>query len=251
MLDGLASAWTTPGLFWLIAATFVAGLVRGFAGFGTSLIYLPVATQILSPVWAVITVVIFDIFGPMMIAPKAVKEVHLPDLRRLMVGLLVGLPIGLALLFSVAPEVFRYIVSIVSLILLVILIAGVRYQGPMSPTVVTGAGVFGGMLGGASGIPGPPVILLYMASGLPAAVVRATTTLYLLGFDIVLMGMMLVMGRIELAPLWIGVLLAAPNALGNLAGAAIFKPGYEGLYRGVAYAIIAASGLSGLPIWDG
>ncbi|MEO9820364.1 MAG: sulfite exporter TauE/SafE family protein [Paracoccaceae bacterium] len=250
MLDGLASAWTTPGLFWLIAATFVAGLVRGFAGFGTAMIYLPVATQIVSPVWAITTVIIFDIFGPMMIAPKALKDVHVPDLRRLMVGLVIGTPVGLLLLFSVAPEVFRYSVSIVTLILLATLIAGVRYNGPMSPPVVTGTGIVGGVLGGVVGIPGPPVIMLYMASGLPAAVVRATTMLYLLGYDIILIGVLLMAGRLEMAPLWIGVLLAVPNAIGNLAGAAIFKPGYERLYRGVAYAIIAASGLSGLPFWD-
>ncbi len=250
MLDGLAAAWSTPGLFWLIFAAFLAGSVRGFAGFGTGLIYLPIAAQFLSPVWAIITVVVFDIAGPMMIAPKAIKDVHVPDLRRLMLGVALGLPVGLVLLYSVAPEVFRYSVSIVSFAMLICLMGGYRYRGALTAPLVTGTGVMGGILGGASGIPAPPVILLYMASALPAAVVRATTTLYLLGYDLILMAMFLSTGRLEWAPLWIGVVLAVPNALGNLTGAAIFKPGYERLYRGVAYVIIGASALSGLPVWD-
>ena len=65
MPDALAAALAQPGLGWLICATFVAGMVRGFTGFGTALIFMPVAAQHLDPVWAVLTMVVMELFGPL------------------------------------------------------------------------------------------------------------------------------------------------------------------------------------------
>ena len=65
MPEALAAALATPGLPWLAAAVFVAGMVRGFAGFGTAMVYLPVAGQILSPFEALTTLVVMDMIGPL------------------------------------------------------------------------------------------------------------------------------------------------------------------------------------------
>jgi uncharacterized protein len=56
-------------------------------------------------------------------------------------------------------------------------------------------------------------------------------------------------GLLRPEALWLGLVLVVPYALGNRIGQALFDPGREGLYRRVAYAIIAASALVGLPIW--
>ena len=51
-------------------------------------------------------------------------------------------------------------------------------------------------------------------------------------------------------PLMLGVLMIVPYTLGNWTGARLFRPEAEKLYRWAAYAIIAASALMGLPVWD-
>ena len=99
-------------------------------------------------------------------------------------------------------------------------------------------------------MPGPPVILFYMASPHGAAVIRANATLYLLGYDLLLLALLLGQGMIGGVPLLLGLLLTVPNMLGNMVGAAIFNPEHEKLYRSVAYAIVALAALSGLPIWS-
>lgn len=251
MPDAAIEALGYPGLWWLVAGIFVAGCVRGFAGFGTGMIYLPVAAQVLPPVWAITTIVICDVLGPAVIAPKAIRHAHLPDLGRLLAGTLVGLPLGLAALFAVAPEVFRYGLSGLALVLLLCLVLGLRYEGRLTRGLIYGTGGLAGVAGGAAGLPGPPVILLYLASPLPAATVRANTLLFLLGYDVLFLVVFGLGGWLEAVPVWIGLALVLPNALGNFCGAALFRPGYEHIYRVVAYGIIAASALSGLPVWDG
>ena len=39
------------GLIWLITAALLAGFVRGFSGFGSALIFMPLAGQFLPPLW--------------------------------------------------------------------------------------------------------------------------------------------------------------------------------------------------------
>jgi hypothetical protein len=51
-------------------------------------------------------------------------------------------------------------------------------------------------------------------------------------------------------PVILGLILALPVMLANMAGAAIFRPERERIYRAAAYVIIAAAAISGLPLWD-
>lgn len=49
MPDLILQVWATPGLIWLLLAISVAGIVRGFTGFGTALVFVPVAGIFLLP----------------------------------------------------------------------------------------------------------------------------------------------------------------------------------------------------------
>lgn len=248
--DPIAQVLALPGLEWVIAAAFVAGLVRGFSGFGTAMIYLPVAAQFMPPIWAIVTLVVMDIFGPIPILPRAARDASKGDLARLLIATCVVLPLGLATLSLVAPEVYRYALSAVSLGLVACLVSGLRYRGALRPPMVYGIGGAAGFLGGLVGVPGPPVILFYMASTLPVRVVRANVLIYLFLFDFLLLAMIGIRGDLTLTPVLVGLLLAVPNVVGNILGARVFDPARAGMYRAVAYAIVALSALMGLPLWD-
>lgn len=250
MPDLFAAALTQPDLVWLLAAATIAGIVRGFTGFGTAMIYMPVAGQILDPFAALATLTVMDIIGPIPNLPRAVREGHRRDVVRLCAGLLVAMPVGVLILAAVAPEVFRYSVSLVSLGLLILLVSGYRYRGALKRWMIYLVGMLGGFLGGATGLAGPPVIMLYMASPHPSKVIRANLLLYLFGVDVLMIGVLTVMGHMQVTALVLGLVIAVPYLVGNVIGGALFRPGYEKTYRTVAYLLIAASALSGLPFFD-
>ncbi|WP_299301899.1 sulfite exporter TauE/SafE family protein [uncultured Litoreibacter sp.] len=249
-MDLLSDLMSTPGLPVLILAAFVAGMVRGFSGFGTAMVFLPAAGQVVSPIWALTIMGIMDMIGPLPNVPRALRDGHPRDVVRLAVGLIVALPIGISLLSLMAPDVYRYAVSTISLILLVALIAGLRYRGRLSKPLIYGTGAIGGFLTGSTGLAGPPVIMLYMASTHAASVIRANLMLYLLCADALMVVLFAFWGLITLTPVLLGLLVAVPYLLANMVGAAIFNPDKEKLYRWVAYAIIATSAILGFPIWD-
>jgi len=248
--EALSSLLATPGLAWLVAATLAAGTIRGFAGFGTALVYLPVAGTILSPFAAITTLLVMDIPAPLVAVPRALREADLGEMARLVGGSVIGLPLGVAALGLVAPEVFRYAVSVLAFVLLAALVGGLRYQRRPSATAVLGTGGIAGFLGGSAGLAGPPVILFYMASTRAPQTIRATILLFLIAEAVLALLVFGLAGRLAAEAVLIGLVLTIPNAVGIALGSALFDPRRATLYRRVAYTVIAASALSGLPFWD-
>ncbi len=237
------------GLAVITFAATLGGIVRGFSGFGTALVFLPLATPFLGPFGALIGLTIMDIFGPLPNLRRAWRAVDRGDLARLLLGCALVLPVGLWVLTQVEPEVFRYAVSFLALFMLAILILGLRYQGRVRRAMVTAIGGAAGFLGGVAGLPGPAVILFYMSRPLPVEVIRATILLFLFGFDFLIFGFLSILERVTLDSVILGLALSVPNLLGNWLGGWLFNPEKEKLYRAAAYVVIALAALSGLPLW--
>jgi len=239
-------ALATPGLWLLFIGVGFGGLVRGFSGFGTAMVYLPFAAQVLPPVWVIITVLVFDMLGPVPALPRAIREGHTRDVFRLAAGAIIGLPIGVWLLVSLSPDVFRNTVSLVTLGVLATLITGIRYRGELARWMIYGVGAISGLLGGAVGLTGPPVILIYMARALPVTVIRASIMLFLFLTDILMAAVFAINDIWHWTPFVIGLMLVPVYVATLLVGTWLFDPAKEKLYRWVAYTIIAISALNGL-----
>ncbi len=249
MIDTIPAASETPGLWFIVIGALLAGIVRGFSGFGTAMIYLPFAAQVVPPLWAIITLMVRDVLGPIPLVRPAWRIAQKRDLFLLLAGSVLLIPVGLSLLDTISPETYRYIVSGIALTLVICLVCGLRYTGQVSPPVTLLVGAMSGFSGGLGGVPGPPAILFYMASSLPVQIVRANMLLFLFFTDFLFIGIVGIRGDLVLTPIIIGALMALPNAIGNLAGAAIFNPDKAALYRTVAYVIVAGAAIIGLPFW--
>jgi uncharacterized protein len=250
MPEALHQALGQHGLLLLVLTVFVAGVVRGFSGFGTAMVFIPVASKFIEPVWVLVALTVMDVLGPIPNLPKAWRDGEPKDVARLGMATIVALPFGLALLFGVPVEVFRYLVAALAIIVPISLLAGLRYKGQLTPFVLYAGGAVAGITGGAAGLPGPPVIMLYAASMKPVRSIRANTMMYLFLFDIALLSWLFFQDKLEAVPIWLGLLFFAPAILGNIVGATLFDPSREKQYRGIAYCIILLAALTSLPLWD-
>lgn len=251
MPDTILTALQTEGLIWLGIAIIAAGLVRGFSGFGSAMIIMPAASSVLSPFSALVFLMTVELFGPLPNLRNALHTGHRGDAARLIGGAILALPLGLWALNAMSPAVFGWAVSGIVLVLLALLLTGWRYAGPMGQGMTLGTGAIGGFLTGAAGLPGPPVIMLYMASSKPIAVIRANFLLYLFGMDLVIIPVFWALGWLDVKAIVIGLILIGPYVVANILGARLFNPAAERQFRTVAYIIIAASAILGLPLWKG
>ncbi|MBF9058547.1 TSUP family transporter [Rhodobacterales bacterium HKCCSP123] len=250
MPEGLLAALALPGLVWLLGAIFVSGTVYGFAGFGAALIFLPVAVAVVPPELAIGAFSLSALSSMVTVVPRAWATVDKPALGQLLLAAMLGFPAGVWVLATWDEAAIRWIVSGVVLVTLAALLAGWRLTAAPGVAARLGVGAATGVVGGATGLTGPVVILFNLGAGAPAAVTRANTLVFLTLSSGLLLPQMWAQGLLRLEALWLGLLLVGPYALGNRIGQALFDPGAEAVYRSVAYAIIAASALAGLPVWN-
>ena len=85
-------------MIWLILAALLAGLVRGFSGFGTAMVFLPIASQYLTPFEAIASLAIMEFFGTFAVMRKSWSDADKVDLARLVVGMMIVTPFALLLL---------------------------------------------------------------------------------------------------------------------------------------------------------
>lgn len=251
MPQPLAEALALPGLWVLGLAAVLAGLVRGFSGFGSGLVYMPIAGAVLPPAQAVAVLVVMDLLGPLANLPGALRTGTPRDVGLLGLGMLPGLPLGVAALFLVDPSMFRWSVSLIALATVAALVAGWRWHGPRGRSVTMATGFMSGLVGGATALPGPPVILYYMASPLPVAQVRANLTMFLLMVDLGLVSVLAASGQLSWTLATVSLMLLVPFSLANGLGSALFRPERARAYRLLSWGLIAASAIAGLPFWKG
>ncbi|MBD3625397.1 MAG: TSUP family transporter, partial [Rhodobacteraceae bacterium] len=129
LTSGLSGALAQPGLYWLALTIGLAGVVRGFTGFGTALVYLPIASIFLSPAAAILSLVVLGLGSFIVLIPKAWPDAERRDVAVLSLGAVAAMPLGVALLTWLDDVTVRWAVASVAAITLVLLGSAWRYRG--------------------------------------------------------------------------------------------------------------------------
>lgn len=250
MPETLATALATPGLVWLLLTIAAAGIVRGFTGFGTALIFVPVAGIFLEPERVIALITLTGVASSAALLPRAWGQAARGEVAIMALAALVTVPLGLWLLTLLESDTVRWIVAGVAAVTLTALIAGWRYRGKVRRGGLVGIGAAAGGIGGLTGLTGPAVILFYLAGQGGVASVRANTILFLAMLDVVVVANLLLRGSVGWGVLLLAAILSVPYFLTSLAGQALFDPRHEALYRWAAYGVIGVALITGLPIWE-
>lgn len=229
----------TTSLAIAASVAVLAGVVRGFAGFGAAMILTPVFSALYGPLVGVPVCLLLE-FG--IAFPMLRRTVGLVDWRRIGLLLLaasVAVPLGLFVLTTADPEPLRWAISGIVLAAVVLLATGWRFAGRPTPPATIAAGVASGFLNGLCGMAGPPVAFYYLAGADGAATVRASFIVYFAAIDFVSLVGLGVQGLVTIDTLILGALLVVPYVAGGLVGERLFPLAGEAFFRGLALAILA------------
>lgn len=249
MPEALSLALATPGLVWVIAATLLAALVYGFAGFGSALIFMPLSTIFMSPPLAIAAFSLSALASLFTVFPGAWKVADKRATLLIVAMSLVFMPVGIFLL-RITPEVtIRTAVCVLTLVTLVALLAGWKVPLRGGRGLHLGVGALAGITGGSTGLNGPPVILFNLGTHQPVAVTRGNLACFLTLNSLFMVPMMWVQGLVDARAFFLGLILLIPYALGGFLGVQMFRPEAAGVYKAVAYVLIGVAGVMGLPVW--
>lgn len=250
MPDALSGVLALDGLVWLLGVTALAGVIYGFAGFGSALIFMPLATIWLEPAFAIAAFSLSAVVSLFTVVPRAWGVADKPATFTMIGAAFLSAPLGIYLLRMLDVDLIRTAVAGTVLGTLAALMAGWRYATRPGFAARAGVGAATGILGGLTGLMGPIVILFNLGAGNRADVMRANTLLFLTIITILVLPQMAFQGMLSVSALWLGVLMMPVYAIGTRCGQALFDPAYDVLYRRVAYGIIALAGVMGLPVWQ-
>jgi uncharacterized membrane protein YfcA len=113
----------------ICAIAFVAGTARGFSGFGSALIFMPLASSMAAPRLVAALLLIIDFVAAVPLVPNAWRHADRRATAITVAGALIGVPVGTLLLSRLEPVTTRWIISAFVFALLMLLLSGWRYRG--------------------------------------------------------------------------------------------------------------------------
>ncbi|RLQ88688.1 sulfite exporter TauE/SafE family protein [Notoacmeibacter ruber] len=240
-----------PDLPILWAILLVAGLVRGFAGFGSGMIAIPLISRIGGPAVAIPLFWAIDSLPSLVILLPALRQVAWRAVLPIAAGFAATVYLGIWYLSVGDPDQLRLVISGFILVAVLVLWSGWRYSGPRPATLSAAVGMVSGFFGGATQLSGPPVVIYYLSSADAPAQVRANI-IVLFAITSVFSGIGLIAaGLVSMSLLLTAVLVAPAYMIGLLAGQKIFHLADERHFRRVAFLLILTVGLMTLPFFDG
>ncbi|MBV6488152.1 MAG: sulfite exporter TauE/SafE family protein [Pseudorhodoplanes sp.] len=231
------------------AIAVISGIVRGFSGFGSALIYIPLMAAVYEPLAAAVTFVMIDVATGIAFMLGIWRRAVWREVLPLAASAILAAQFGALILQYADPVVLRWAISALVGLIVAILASGWRYHGRPHLAVTVAVGLFAGVLGGAAQISGPPIIIYWLGSMQDVAIVRANLIAY---FGLFSAGSVITYaahGLITVKLVALSVLLGPMHVLSMWAGSKTFSLASSAAYRRVAFVIIAASAIVAMPLW--
>jgi uncharacterized membrane protein YfcA len=234
-------SWELTAYF--AACIFVAAIVRGYSGFGFSLLAITSLSLVLPPAEIVPPVFMLEVVASLSLLPSIWRDIHWRSLGPLALGCLIGTPFGVWFLATVPPAPVKIALAVVVLAAVAVLLRGYVRKSMPSTGQTVATGVVAGLLNGAFGGGGPPVVIFFFSSPAGAAISRASLIAFFIGTDTMGLGFLAHQGLVTANSFYYFLLFIPPLLAGQWIGARSFKSTDPAAFRRWVLVLLAALAL--------
>ena len=232
-------------LAWLVAAAAIgaASFVMGLAGFGIALVAMAFLPYVMAPADAIVLLTVYALVFALALLAQLRRDVEPRAIGDLVAGTIAGTPLGVWGLAALPASALNRLIGLMLIVAWFLEARGLYPQRLRRRRWGFGAGVLAGVIGGAVGTPGPPVVLYAATQGWSARAIKAN----LQAFFAVNQGVILA------GYWWAGLLtpeigrltasFALPAIAGVAAGALLFARVDQARFRRIVFLLLLASGL--------
>lgn len=235
-----------PELFIIVLGAVVAGFVQGLSGFAFALASLSIWAWAVDPQVAAPMAVFGSLVGQIIALPITWRGTEVARLAPFVVGGVIGVPLGVALLGILDPASFKLGLGIFLLIycpmmLFVPSTLALRWGGKWADGV---SGWLGGVFGGIGGLAGPIPTLWCTLRDWGKDTQRGVIQAFNIAMHIVTLGSYAVAGDIITAKtLKLFAIIAPALAIPVLLGALVFRRLNQQTFRRLVLALLFLSGI--------
>jgi uncharacterized protein len=242
---------STSAAIAICVIAFVSGTARGFSGFGSALIFMPLASSMAAPKLVAALLLLIDLVAALPLLPNAWRHADRKATSIMAIGALIGVPIGTYFLTRLDPVTTRWIISTFVAALLMLLLSGWRYRGREYTSISVGVGGLAGFCSGLAQTGGPPIVGYWLGRPIPSMIARANIILFFGASDFFSAVAYGVSGLISADAIKFALVVGPVYAAGIWFGVSLFGRASEAVFRAICYALIAAAIIIGLPALDG
>ena len=168
-----------------LCVVFIAGMVRGFAGFGFSAVTVAGMSLAVSPALVVPALFMLEILASLSQLRGVARDIDMPWFKWLALGNLLCIPLGVALLAWLPETELRLLIGLLLIMAVILLRRGRHAALVPTPRLQFAAGLASGFINGVAAIGGIALAVLLSATKMPPAALRATMIALLLFSDVV------------------------------------------------------------------
>jgi uncharacterized membrane protein YfcA len=237
--QALLGDWRT---YAALVVTAIAGIMRGYSGFGTAILLAPLYSVLWGPRIGVPVMLLMELFVSAQLLPKAFGQADRRVILPIGAAAVLMTPVGAFVLLTADQDILRRSIGLLVLVFGLLLASGWRYRGKRPLSLNVAVGTLAGLLKGATGISGPPVILYLLAGPEEAKRHRANLILFFATIAVVSVIPPAIGGLMGLGAFAKLVLLLPAMLLCVPIGARLFHVIPERWYRRLALTFLVATG---------
>lgn len=229
----------------IVLLATLAAIVQSTAGFGFSLMLVPLLSLVIGPKE---TVVLSNILSALLEAVLLIRVRQAVEWKlggTLFAGALAGMPLGLLVVIFLSASALKIVIAVTVIVFTVMLMRGLRLHSAGRAGNVA-AGVVSGVLNTSTSMSGPPVVLYLQGRGIAPGPFRATLFAYFSAISVIAVGLLAAAGHFT-GDVASAALVAIPSLfVGGWIGNRLHVRVPEARFRHLVYAILIASALSAM-----
>ena len=163
-----------PDNYFLIALVVIfSGFLRGFIGFGSGLLMIPILSYFYSPVFAMVFNIVIEIPATIYLTFVGIKKSNLKEITPMMFTMMLTIPFGTIFLVSVDELIIKTLMSLLLIFFVILIATGWRIKSTITKYVLVLGGAISGLMQGATGMGGPPYVTVLLSKNDSDDVARA------------------------------------------------------------------------------
>lgn len=236
-----------PEHFAIVAAcAFVAGLVRGFSGFGLSAVLVASAAFVISPKLIIPTAQTMEVIASIALIPSVWRDVNWRWLTPMAAAYALSIPAGVVALAFLPESTLRVGGCVILFVASVCLLLNARPKFPDGLPLRFGTGLVAGFFAGATSLGGMIASVMLFAAALPAKNLRATLIVLFFGSAMYSLSWGAWHGVVTSGTFIRAAWLAVPMLVGIAVGSHGFQHVSESAFRKAVLAVLAALSVAGI-----
>ena len=159
--------------FLIVIVVVLSGFLRGFIGFGSGLLMIPILSYFFSPIFAMVFNIVIEIPATIYLTFVGAKKCNFKEISPMMFTMMLTIPFGTVFLVSIDEQVIKILMSILLIFFVILIAIGWRIKATITRYVLVLGGIISGLMQGATGMGGPPYVTVLLSKNDSDEVARA------------------------------------------------------------------------------